>query len=41
MKKYVTPDFDVTIYEVVDKITADISIADTSGSTDEGDWDWA
>ena len=26
MKKYLTPDFDVTVYEVADKITAEISV---------------
>ncbi len=33
-KEYITPDFDVTEYEVNDEITANISSADPDG----GDW---
>ena len=39
MKKYITPDFDVTIYEVEDVITAsspDIEIGNDDPNGDEG-----
>ena len=36
MAKYMTPDFDVTVYEIEDIIT--VSIGDTSNGDD--DWIW-
>lgn len=36
MREYVTPDFDVTVYEIEDVIT--LSIGD--GKPDGGDTDW-
>ena len=39
MKKYLTPDFDVTVYEITDKITADGSIQFTEDPTDDGWFD--
>lgn len=38
MKEYVTPDFDVTIYEVEDIISANLSIGTTD--PDGGDDSW-
>lgn len=36
MKEYITPDFDVTIYEVQDVITVSIGTNDPNG--DDDDW---
>lgn len=41
MKKYLTPDFDVTVYEISDEITASSGGFVTDGDPDEGvgeDW---
>lgn len=37
MKEYVTPDFDVTVYEVEDVITASVNI-DKDDPNEGGDW---
>ncbi len=34
MAKYMTPDFDVTVYEIQDKITVDVG----AGDPDEGEF---
>lgn len=39
MKKYLTPDFDVSVYELADKITADGSLQ-IEETTAAGDEDW-
>ena len=39
MPKYVTPDFDVTVYEIDDKITADVtSFVDEEHGGSNDDW---
>ena len=40
MPKYVTPDFDVTVYEIDEKITADI-LSYGAGDENGGDNDWS
>ena len=37
MKEYITPDFDVTIYEVEDVITASVNI-DKDDPNEGGEW---
>lgn len=39
MREYVTPDFDVTVYEIEDVITVSIGEGGYNGSTD-GDGGW-
>lgn len=39
MKKYLTPDFDVTVYEIEEKITADV--ISYTGDENGGDDDWS
>lgn len=38
MKKYLTPDFDVTVYEITDKITADVSFVSNEPGDDDFIW---
>lgn len=39
MKEYMTPDFDVTVYEIEDVITLSIGSSDSDTSTDSEWWD--
>ena len=44
MKKYITPDFDVTIFEIENVIAAVVSsaVGEDNGDDGNGDWsDWA
>lgn len=36
VREYVTPDFDVTVYEIEDVITLSIGTGDLDGGSDEG-----
>lgn len=38
MKEYMTPDFDVTVYEIEDVITLSIGGTDSDISSGSGDW---
>lgn len=38
MKEYMTPDFDVTVYEIEDVITLSIGGADSDINEGSGDW---